>query len=40
MVKLKSRDKIITAQGAGSDIVLASVDAMINGLNSIMSGLK
>lgn len=40
MIKLKSRDKIITAQGAGSDIVLASVDAMINGLNSIMSGLK
>ncbi|ODS42715.1 MAG: 2-isopropylmalate synthase [Candidatus Altiarchaeales archaeon IMC4] len=35
-VKLKSRGKIVTAQGSGSDIVLASVDAMINGLNTIM----
>ena len=33
VVKLRSKDKIITAQGAGSDIVLASVEAMINGLN-------
>jgi len=35
MVKLKSRDKIITAQGAGTDIILASVDALVNGLNLI-----
>jgi D-citramalate synthase len=36
MVKLRSKDKIITAQGAGSDIVLASVDALVNGINLIM----
>ncbi len=36
-VKLKSKGKIVTAQGTGADIVLASVDAMINGLNLIMS---
>jgi len=36
MVKLKSKDRIITAQAAGTDIVLASVDALVNGLNSIM----
>jgi len=36
MVKLRSKDKIITAQGAGSDIVLASVDAFVNGINLIM----
>jgi D-citramalate synthase len=36
MVKLKSKDKIITAQGAGSDIILASVDALVNGINLIM----
>ncbi len=34
-IKLKSRDRIITASGAGADIVLASVDAMIAGINSI-----
>jgi len=36
MVKLKSKGKIITAQGAGADIVLASVDALVNGINLIM----
>ncbi len=36
LVKLKSRGKIVTAEGAGADIVLASVDAMINGLNAII----
>jgi len=36
MVKLKSKDRIITAQGAGADIVLASVDALVNGINLIM----
>ncbi|MFH0860006.1 MAG: 2-isopropylmalate synthase [Candidatus Altiarchaeota archaeon] len=36
-VKLKSKDKIVTAQGTGADIILASVDAMINGINLIMS---
>ncbi len=36
MVKLKSRGRIITAQGAGADIVLASVDALVNGINLIM----
>jgi D-citramalate synthase len=36
MVKLRSKDKIITAQGAGSDIILASVDAFLNGINLIM----
>jgi len=35
MVKLKSKDKIITAKGAGTDIVLASVDALVVGINSI-----
>jgi D-citramalate synthase len=35
-VKLKSKGKVVTAQGAGADIVLASVEAMVNGLNSIM----
>lgn len=36
-VKLKSRDRIVTAQGTGADIILASVDAMINGINLIMN---
>ncbi len=36
LVKLKSGGKIFTAEGAGADIVLASVDAMINGLNGII----
>jgi len=40
MVKLKSKDRIVTAQGAGADIVLASVDAMVNGINSIMARMK
>lgn len=40
VVKLKSKDKIITAQGVGTDIVLASVDAMINGINLIMRRIK
>jgi len=35
-VKLKSKGRIVTAEGAGADIVLASVDAMINGLNNII----
>lgn len=39
-VKLKSRDKIITSQGVGTDIVLSSVDAMINGINLIMRRIK
>ncbi|MFH1403852.1 MAG: 2-isopropylmalate synthase [Candidatus Altiarchaeota archaeon] len=37
VVKLKSKGRIVTAQGIGADIVLASVDAMVNGLNSIMT---
>ncbi|MBD3262454.1 MAG: 2-isopropylmalate synthase, partial [Candidatus Altiarchaeales archaeon] len=37
LVKLKSREKIVTAEGAGADIVLASVDAMVNGLNTILN---
>ena len=37
MVKLKSKDRVVTAQGAGSDIVLASVDALVSGLNSLMA---
>ncbi|RLI93966.1 MAG: 2-isopropylmalate synthase, partial [Candidatus Altiarchaeales archaeon] len=36
MVKLRSKGKIITARGAGTDIVLASVDALVNGLNLIL----
>jgi D-citramalate synthase len=40
LVKLKSKDRIVTSQGAGTDIVLASVDAMVNGLNSIMVRMK
>jgi len=36
-VKLKSKDRIVTAQGTGADIVLASVDAMLNGINAIMT---
>lgn len=40
MVTLKSKGKIITAQGTGSDIVLASVDALVNGLNLIMGRLR
>ncbi|MFH1055583.1 MAG: 2-isopropylmalate synthase [Candidatus Altiarchaeota archaeon] len=36
LVKLKSRGRIITAEGAGTDIIMASVDAMINGLNAII----
>ncbi len=37
LVKLRSKGKMVTAEGAGADIVLASVDAMINGLNIIMA---
>jgi len=37
LVKLRSKGKMVTAEGAGADIVLASVDAMINGLNLIMA---
>jgi len=37
LVKLESRGKIVTSEGAGTDIVLASVDAMINGINAIMT---
>jgi len=37
MVKLKSKDRLVTAQSAGTDIVLASVDALVNGLNSLMA---
>ncbi|MFH1126472.1 MAG: 2-isopropylmalate synthase [Candidatus Altiarchaeota archaeon] len=40
LVKLKSKDRIVTSQGTGTDIVLASVDAMVNGLNSIMARMK
>ena len=36
-VKLKSKGRIVTAQGTGADIILASVDAMINGINLIMN---
>jgi (R)-citramalate synthase len=36
LVKLKSKGKIVTAEGTGTDIVLASVDAMINGINAII----
>jgi len=36
-VKLKSKDRIVTAQGTGADIILASVDAMINGINLILT---
>ncbi|MBU0762550.1 MAG: 2-isopropylmalate synthase [Candidatus Altiarchaeota archaeon] len=36
LVKLKSKGRIVTAEGAGTDIVLASVDAMLNGLNNII----
>lgn len=36
-IKLESRGKVITSQGAGTDIILASVDAFINGLNLIAS---
>jgi (R)-citramalate synthase len=36
LVKLNAKGRIVTAEGAGSDIVLASVDAMINGINSII----
>ncbi|MFH0862838.1 MAG: 2-isopropylmalate synthase [Candidatus Altiarchaeota archaeon] len=36
LVTLKSKGKLYTAEGAGTDIVLASVDAMINGINAII----
>lgn len=39
-VKLKSKDRIVTAQGTGADIVLASVDAMLNGINALMQDRK
>ncbi len=35
MVELKSKDRVITAQGAGTDIILASVNALVNGINLI-----
>ncbi|MBD3387762.1 MAG: 2-isopropylmalate synthase [Candidatus Altiarchaeales archaeon] len=37
LVKLKSKGRLYTAEGAGADIVLASVDAMIQGLNAIIA---
>jgi D-citramalate synthase len=36
MVTLKSRGNLITSEGTGTDIVLASVDAMLNGINAII----
>jgi len=34
-IELKSKDKIVKASGTGGDIVLASVDAMIAGINAV-----
>ncbi|HDO41305.1 MAG TPA: 2-isopropylmalate synthase [Candidatus Bathyarchaeota archaeon] len=40
MVKLRRGDRIITAMGAHGDIVMASVEAMISGMNVLMSNSK
>ncbi|OQX21053.1 MAG: hypothetical protein BWK75_04040 [Candidatus Altiarchaeales archaeon A3] len=37
-IKLRSKGKTISARGVGTDIVLASVEAFLNGLNLIVSG--
>ncbi|MEM1586437.1 MAG: 2-isopropylmalate synthase [Candidatus Bathyarchaeia archaeon] len=37
MVKLRKGDKIITAMGVHEDIVMASVNAMVSGINVLMS---
>ncbi len=37
VVKLRRRDKVVTAMGAHGDIVMASVEAMLNGMNVLMS---
>ena len=37
IVRLSKGDKVITAMGAHEDIVMASVEAMINGMNLLMS---
>ncbi|MBN2518553.1 MAG: 2-isopropylmalate synthase, partial [Candidatus Altiarchaeota archaeon] len=36
MVKVKSGDRVATASGVHSDIIMASVMAMINGINTIL----
>lgn len=36
MVKVKSGDRVVTASGVHADIVMASVLAMINGINTIL----
>ena len=37
MVRLRKGDRVITAMGAHGDIVMASVEAMISGMNVLMS---
>ncbi|RLE41398.1 2-isopropylmalate synthase [Candidatus Woesearchaeota archaeon] len=37
VVKLRRRDRVVTAMGAHGDIVMASVEAMLNGMNVLMS---
>jgi len=37
IVRLRKGDKIVTAMGAHGDIVMASVEAMLNGMNVLMS---
>jgi len=37
VVRLRKGDKIVTAMGAHGDIVMASVEAMLNGMNVLMS---
>jgi len=37
IVRLRKGDKVVTAMGAHGDIVMASVEAMLNGMNVLMS---
>ncbi|MFP3909206.1 MAG: alpha-isopropylmalate synthase regulatory domain-containing protein, partial [Archaeoglobaceae archaeon] len=36
VVQLKSGDKIVTARGARTDIIMASVEAVLEGLNMLL----
>jgi D-citramalate synthase len=37
VVKLKGKDRVVTARGVHTDIVMASVIAMVNGVNCLLS---
>jgi D-citramalate synthase len=40
IVKLRKNDKIITSRGARENIVIASVEAILNGMNILLANYK